>query len=151
MVDIHKITELLINFSERYKEGYCPDLKVSDYYELFPTTLPLEKNSLKWPNKFPNFDKPGIYFILNQNREILYVGKASMNRVLEDRLGDYFRYDENKKCSIKYMDKWTEKPFFVATIGFDQSLSYESPCLEEYILKNIDSNFPDNKIGRKKT
>ena len=47
---------------------------------------------------YPGYDRPGVYVMLGDAGEILYVGKSSAG--LGSRLGNYFRAGKSKKDGV---------------------------------------------------
>lgn len=105
-----------------------------------------------WPHKeipYPHCDRPGVYAIFNEKKEVLYIGKASNSSSIGGRLSSYFR---NKKsnpriCELKHHpDSWHGTPRFIMAAAVHKS--YQAPSLEEYLIRKMDP--PANVIGLKR-
>ena len=117
----------------------------SKLYDLFPElgkpNCLVEHN---WPQKWPHLDNAGIYALLSENLEVLYIGKASMNHGIGYRLSSYCSYVEGtKKCKLN--DEWEGKPRYVYSVAVPDQTKFEAPALEEYLIKEIQT--ANNKAG----
>jgi hypothetical protein len=138
----------------RFKNEYRLDtfkLDISDWYSLFPAARDeeLEKKRKQWPGAYPQSDRQGVYLIFNENKELLYIGKASMNNNIGSRLGSYFSY-ENDKVTCKVNHEWSSDPKYIITISVPNEMSFEAPALEEYLITEFAHSLPDNTMGTKK-
>ena len=116
---------------------------LSDWYALFPDEPEAAGAAFKWPAKFPNTGKPGIYFIFDAQQSLLYVGMTT--RDLNSRLGCYFGYESGwgSGCKIKDMQPtWKTRPCFVRTVAV-QSLE-EAPFLEKFLIQALRP--PENSL-----
>ena len=151
MVKLEDIEEKLNKYSKTYRRDDLPELKISGLYSLFPDKNPNITADVNWPNSYINGDKAGVYIILNQDMQVLYIGKASMSNTIGGRLNSYFAYEDDKKtCKVKSQN-WKGEPCFIATVAVDDSMTFEAPALEEYLIKNFSSSLIDNTIGTNRT
>jgi len=138
-------------YAKKFRNTSLPPLNISGLYDLFPyeeQILPEIIPVASWPDNYPNADKKGVYLILDDELNILYIGKASMNNWLGNRLGNYFGYENNtRKCKVWHTN-WTAKPRYVLTVGFNDTLGFEAPALEEFLLGTVETS--DNTIKLKK-
>lgn len=123
-------------------------LEISDWYSLFPTTKDndLDKHQKQWPEIYPHAEKKGVYLIFNENKELIYIGKASMNNNIGKRLGSHFSY-ESDKVTCKINHSWSSSPKYIITIAVPDGMSFEAPALEEYLITEFADSLPDNAIG----
>lgn len=147
MVKLEDIEEKLNEFSNTYRRDDLPELEISGLYSLFPDKNPNITVEKKWPDSYINGDKAGVYIILSQDMQVLYIGKASMSNTIGARLASYFTYEDDKEtCKVK-SQYWRGNPQFIATVAVDDSMTFEAPALEEYLIKNFSSSLIDNTIG----
>ena len=133
-----------------YKKQYHPNFQyeISGWYSLFPVVQnkELEKQCVLWPGKFPKSNEKGIYLIFDNNKVLLYIGKASMNNSLGSRLSSYFSYEDDKvTCKVNH--DWSSKPKYIVTIAVPKGMSFEAAAIEEYLIKEFADSLPDNKVG----
>lgn len=121
---------------------------MSGLYSLFPEegtgSIPVERS---WPDTWPYNERQGVYVIFGQDcSEPLYIGKASMNNFLGDRLSDYFGYDKPaRRCRIKDIN-WSERPMYIVTVPVPMGMAFEAAALEEYLIGRFQP--ADNKRGK---
>ena len=148
MTDYTWVKRLIDQYTQKYRSGSLPKLQVGDLLDLSPEQGNTKKQAKKnWENEWPNGDKAGVYIFFDNNLDVIYVGKASMNNTLSTRLYSYFRY--NKKtgaCKIKHND-WTTNPRYVLTVAVPTNMSFEAPAIEEYLICKMQPK--DNTIGIK--
>lgn len=77
--------------------------------------------------------------------KILRIGKASCDRTLGSRLGDYFEYGKNKEGVAKSNDYKGIK--YLVTIGLAKRRAFEAPAIEEYLIGKFNPRL--NKLGKK--
>lgn len=135
MENLSKVKELIIEYSEKYRNPNLSKYKVSDLYDLFPNEKTVHEVKHKWPDVWPFCSSAGVYIILDIDLNILYIGKASH---FGYRLGSYFMYDENKNCMLK--DSWKGNPRFVVTIAVPDDSKFECSSLEEFLILKIKPN-----------
>lgn len=121
---------------------FSEPLTISDWYSLFPHEEGCVDTPHKWPAKFPNAGKPGVYLIFDARMSLLYVGMTT--RDLNGRLGNYFRYVSGRGsgCRIneKMLPPWKTRPYYVRTIPLDDSS--EAQYLERFLIDTLRP--PDN-------
>jgi len=101
----------------------------------------------KWPEEWPNAGRSGVYLIFGEDRDLLYVGKASMSNSLGARLSSYFGYDENKvHCKVCHKS-WHKKPCYIVSVAVPENMLFEAPALEEFLISKLP--IPENTRGRK--
>jgi excinuclease UvrABC nuclease subunit len=144
---LKQIREALEEYKEKYRKPGLPDLVLSEPYDLTPDVKDAQfACKSQWNDTWPNSTRRGVYFILSATGRLLYVGKASMDNVIGDRLSDYFETDATtKRCRIVH-DAWSEAPRFVATVAVPVEMGFEAPALEEFLIEGLAPT--DNVRGR---
>lgn len=125
-----------------------PDLEpISDgvLYDLFPGRGDSKADmECRWPKKFPFLNRAGVYVFLNDDYEVLYIGKASMNHDLGSRVGSYCQYDKDgETCKLKH--QWEGEPRYVSFYAVPEKTRFEAPSLEEYLISEISTK--NNRAG----
>jgi len=118
---------------------------VSGLYDLFPSkphslAEPAEHN---WPVPYPSDQRAGVYLIYSDALELLYVGKASIGSCLGKRLYTYF--GAAQECVLKHTT-WTQSPRFMLTVAVPESMPFEAPALEEFLVERLAPT--NNSVGR---
>lgn len=95
---------------------------------------------------------PGVYVMLNQNGQVIYVGKA---KVLKNRVKQYF-YSNVKTDKVMAMVSNIEDFYYIITKTEVDALSLENNLIKKYkpkynILLKDDKTYPYIKINLKKT
>ena len=134
------MTEYLL----RYRRSDLPPLEISAPFDLFPSQ-PLPPGispQWTWVDCWPFSERAGVYLIYSDTFELLYIGKASTNRCLGQRLWDHFGAGDT--CILK--EFWPHPPRFVVNIAVPVELSFEAPALEEYLIRKLQPL--TNTVGR---
>jgi hypothetical protein len=138
---INHINELVKKFNLILQEEYkiktlSTDFKNEDQYLDF-------KNRNHFEYMYPKqVDKSGVYFILGFNsaeisKTCLYIGKASMNNSIGNRLDYYLKNSTtNSHNNILYHNKGNQFIEFLTVLPIDKENSFIAPALEEYLIKN---------------
>lgn len=87
-----------------------------------------------------NADKPGLYFLFDENLTLQYIGKASFGSNIGVRIGERF---SSKDC--RCMNPKFETVKFLATIALPRDRAFEASSIEEFLIVQIKS--PLNLIG----
>lgn len=146
--DINKLIEKVKDYVGTFRKSGMDEFEISEPYNLFPKEAKTIPTQLQWPDTWPNSGKAGVYAIFSTDGSIVYIGKSSMNSFLGARLSNYFGYAPDKKsCMIKGGD-WSIHPEFIVTIGVPDSMTWEAPALEEYLIQQLNPEL--NKQGRTK-
>jgi excinuclease UvrABC nuclease subunit len=137
MNTLDHLKEKIQLLSEKYNR-HDLNLEISDVYNI-------KKDFLK---PYPNSGFPGVYVFLDEQQQILYVGKASYNNFIGPRLGAYFkRGNEEKSEGIINNDFYRDVRYLV-TIPVHEDRAFEAPAIEEFLIKEL--NPPLNVIGKMK-
>lgn len=140
-MEIKEVIKLIKEYQYRYRNPLLKEFDISPIYDLFPDEN-TDKNFQKWSEKYHHNGRYGVYLILNDKYEVLYVGESSN---IGKRLGDYFGSCEDKSCFIKH-NTWRDKPRYICTIAVENNLWFERLSLEEYLIYKIQPI--DNKQGK---
>ena len=112
-------------------------LTMSDWYSLFPDEPDCVDTGYKWPEKFPNAGKAGVYLIFDSAMSLLYIGMTT--RDLNNRLGNYFGYVNGRGSGFlvkaNMLPPWKKRPYYIRTIPVMHS--EEAPILESYLIKTL--------------
>lgn len=130
----HKLNEAL-GLVRDYERRYNTAFEVSGLYSLFP-----KEGEYGFTQSWPFLDDGGVYLILNDLKEVIYVGKAD---VFGHRLYDHFH--GSKECVI-CEPGWKSKPAYVVNIKVPADRLYENLSLEGFLIKELDPE--DNTRGR---
>ena len=146
-----KLSEAL-NLVKKYSKGYRnPNMEkfdISDQYLLYPNENKLLEAGCHWPNSYPHATRQGVYLVCDANLDLLYVGKVSMNNTFGSRFTSYFCYESHSKtCKLRQPDGWSRKPHCIVTVAVPTGNSFEAPALEEFLIKELGSDLPDNTVG----
>jgi hypothetical protein len=127
--------DALSEYISKYRRDGLPDLRVSRIFDLFPMKHVSEGIAPKATefNKWPLGDDAGVYLIYSHSGSLLYVGKASMKRVLGQRLGDHF--GNGAECIPR--EDWSQEPRFLINIAVPGNMPFEAAALEEYLIKGL--------------
>lgn len=137
MAALSELRTAIDKFNQQFPRPGMKQCEVSASYD-----LPSD-----WPKTWPSSDHAGVYVLLNQEEEVLYVGKASFNRSLGSRLGDYFCYGENREASIKQERLKDQGVRYVVTIGVEHGHEFEAGAIEEYLIHELQPRL--NVVGRR--
>ena len=131
--------ELVEFYEENYRNPKLERFIISGLYDLNPEKEAQLEVESKWPKEWLNNGKAGVYFFLDENLEVAYIGKSNH---FGYRFGSYFEYDENKNCKTKHT--WKTNPSFVLTVAVPDESKFECTGLEEFLLSKIVTT--DNKL-----
>lgn len=138
---LQEVLELVNEYSEKYRHPNLAKFEISGLYDLYPDLHTVQFCSSKWPDVWEHCGNCGVYFFTDDNLEVIYIGKASH---FGYRFGSYFMYGENKKCQLK--DSRISDPRFVITVAIPSETSFESPALEEFLIRTVQPH--QNTIGK---
>ena len=122
-ITIEKLKEKINWYCERFKL----DLQPSDIYALYP-----QNNEYGWPAEYPNSTSAGIYAMLDNNKNVIYIGKSSN---IGYRMSNYFAYDDDKKCRLK--DYRVEGVAYLITFATMDNEKYACSSLEEFLISEL--------------
>lgn len=142
--DLHSV---VIEYGLKYFSGCDFNLELSALYFLNFEGRKVEgrhpvMGSWEDDNHWPNATQPGIYAILTEDLEVLYVGKS---RKLGKRLSDHFEHGKDRSTSVSPDNyEWTKPPCYVVTVAVQEP--YEAASLEECLIQKLGP--PDNTAGK---
>ena len=123
-----------------YQNRYNTRFEISEIYSLFP-----KGEEYGFTVSWPFLNEGGVYLILDENQNVIYVGKAD---IFGKRLYGHFREDkETGECVIQGPN-WINKPHYIINIKVEKDRLYENLSLEGYLIKVLDPE--DNIRGRDK-
>ena len=73
----------------------------------------------------------GVYILLTEKGQVLYIGKASGGRAIKHRLNKHLDRSGNLKPD---KHKWPALPKLVAVIALPGGHAFEAPAIEEYLI-----------------
>lgn len=120
-------------FHAQWRHPRLPPLEYSKVYSLFPQETLETPTRTNWPDNWPLADRPGVYLVIGEKMQLLYVGKSVS---LGYRLSSYFRWSAGRGsfCRIVHT-AWKTRPMFVATIAVAEA--FEAAALEEYLIAKL--------------
>lgn len=96
-------------------------------YYLFP-----KDGEYGWPEQFPFCGESGVYAFLDNNNNVIYIGHTYE---FGQRLSQYFKYDENRKCKVAN-DYYADAKSILA-YKVEKSEKYMCLALEEYLISKF--------------
>ncbi|EDZ65766.1 hypothetical protein NOC27_2446 [Nitrosococcus oceani AFC27] len=101
------------------------------------------KCNAQWPEIWPHAARAGIYAFLNEDSEVIYVGKASLRNSLGARISSYCGYGADREC--RFYGEWRSPPRYVLVVAVPDETRFEAPALEEYLIRELQPS--DNSAG----
>lgn len=114
---------------EEYNQLYGTSFTTTDPYHLFPG----EDGEYEFKDQlWPCNGHAGVYLILDDRNEIIYVGQSlSFGR----RFYRYFK-DVDGHCEVR-SSNWTKQPAAIVAIAAPDDKKYERLSLEEYLIERL--------------
>ena len=143
---MNDLEEAVLEYSFSFRHPNRSPIDISERYELFPVSQPVNANEAKWPNGYPFADKFGVYVMYSKEMELIYIGKASIG-YLGSRVSAYFGYLEprNRSSGCKIRDEWSKDPYYIYCLAVPDDSPFEAAALEEYLIGIFQP--PENKTG----
>ena len=135
MAKLDEVLKLVRLYEEKYRHPSLTRFSVSDKYDLFPGKENMENC---WPQCYPYADRPGVYSIMDDKDNVLYIGKSSV------AIG--ICYDGEGKCRVRN-PYWSTSPKYIVAIAVPFDSAFECAALEEFLLANVQTT--DNSIFQK--
>ena len=133
MAKLEEGLENINNYQENYRHPNLDKLEISGLYDLFPKHKTERIIVEAWPNKWIFSGEAGVYLFLDENLDIVYIGKANH---FGNRFGSYFSYaKDGKTCNLK--NNWKINPRYVVTVAVPNTSKFENLSLEGYLLSKI--------------
>ena len=130
-------------YAEHHRHPERPSLEVAPIYDLFPAEA---QSDHAWPDQWPHASRKGVYIIMDEQLNVLYVGKASFENTIGARLGSYFAFATDRACKI-VDENWSAPPRYVSSVAVPDDSAFEAPALEEYLIRKLVPR--DNTVGRR--
>lgn len=73
MAKLDEVLKLVRLYEEKYRHPSLTRFSVSNKYDLFPGKENMENC---WPQCYPYADRPGVYLIMDDKDNVLYIGKS---------------------------------------------------------------------------
>jgi len=140
-IDLQNVLKV---YCAQLRRNDWPELKPSEFYDLFPSIDPSISDSA-WPDTYPHVEKPGVYIIFDSEQCVLYIGKASWSSSFGARLSTYFGFGKSNECVLRKPHSWKGNHRFLVVIPMSEKLKFEAPALEEYLITELQPK--DNSIG----
>ena len=138
MAKLDEVLKLVRLYEEKYRHPDLTRFLVSNKYDLFPEKENMENS---WRQCYPYTDRPGASLIMDDNDNVLYIGKSSV--AIGGRLGSYFCYDDERKCRVR-SPYWSTSPKYIVSIAVPFDSAFECAALEEFLLANVQTT--DNSV-----
>jgi hypothetical protein len=119
-ITVDDLRSCLTELNEKYPRPGMAPLALSELCDSTDSALP-------WPHA----GNPGVYALFDANRELLYIGKASCNRTLGQRLRAHF----NKNGAAK--SQAFASVGYIATIPVPTDRAFEAPAIEEFLIARL--------------
>lgn len=123
-------------YQARYRHPNQPPFEIGKVVHLHPaqTRKSEEDGSSPWSDPWPFDKRAGVYFILSEDHQILYIGKTSMAQCLGKRL--YCHFGGGTECEYDAAG-WGTEPYFVVNIAVPLESPFEAPALEEFLIAEL--------------
>ena len=146
MAQLQLLLDAVETYQNTFRHPKLPKFEISELYCLFPDE---NWTGIKWPTTYEHTGRCGVYLMLPDENTVNYVGKTSMSSNFGSRLGSYFGYtDDRKGCRLWH--EWETKPRFLLTIAVPETMEFEAPALEEYLIREIPDGL-ENRMGIQST
>ena len=132
MANKHDALEQVEFYEKTFRNPDRDKFLKSQLYDLYPDKETVHEIKKSWPEPWEHSAKAGVYLFLDEDLEVVYIGKSNQ---FGSRFGSYFAYDYDKKCKTKHT--WIATPRFVITIAVPDDSKFESTALEEFLLSKI--------------
>ena len=133
MLRFETVRDMVKAYSRDFRHPNLPVFEISGLYDLFPLETTPHAVSAKWPDTWINSNRAGVYFVLDADLIVLYIGQA-LN--FGYRFGEYFKGGKGP-CKLNETHIWKGSPRFVETIAVPETSIFERLALEEYLISRI--------------
>ena len=108
------------------------------------SNTPVWKNNWEWKGSVPYHNKGGVYALLNDSEEVIYIGlgvskgggKYKEHGISRRLLSHVIKKDPAKKGTFIPKKKWSNVKD-IAAIGFDYEESYLAASLEAFLIREL--------------
>lgn len=148
MATVEDFKAAIGSYDATFRHPDRPGIEPSGLYDLFPEAPRVGAPSVEahWDETWINNTRAGVYTVLDDQQNVLYVGKSSIAGSIGGRLGSYFVYEQDGSRACRVKHHWTRSPRFVCTVAVPDDAPHEASGLEEYLIRELDP--PDNRHGR---
>ena len=87
------------------------------------------------PRQWPDATKPGIYAFFDKDRNLLYVGKASLGNAIGNRIGAHL--SSNPKRPWMRLDDKSKDAQFIVTVATAADQAFVAAALEEFLIREF--------------
>jgi hypothetical protein len=102
------------------------------------------KDPEQWKNPWPNSSAPGVYFIFDDQIDLLYVGLATDN--IGKRLSAHIPGSSTKELKQpEWVKKLDKEVGYVASLWLPEDMWFEGLAIEAYLIRKLRP--PENKKG----
>lgn len=123
---------------EEYNQTYNTTFVATEPYNLYPSKDGIcEFRDQSWPCN----GHAGIYLILSEDKEVLYVGQSLS---FGSRFYQYFK-DVNGTCVVR-SEYWSKTPTAIVAVPAPDDKKYERLSLEEFLIQGLQPC--DNERGK---
>lgn len=150
MADLEALTQAIERYTKEFRGPAMGQFKMGPLYDLFPEKgAAVEACQEAWPSMWPNCHDAGIYALLDEQLNVLYIGKASLRSSIGGRLSSYCAYNNDKTVRLKHEGYWTATPRYAWSVAVPVETAFEAPALEEFLIRELQP--PDNTAGNSGT
>lgn len=127
-------------------------LKPSGFFHLHPQ-LSKPINSPAWPEKVPNSDDEGMYFLFDAFEHLIFIGYAQNGVNIQQHLNLLFSYHPQNGTCVVEGDAWPSLPCYVVTLPLEnanQGASIRNYLMQRFPdLPNVRINLIEERAGKK--
>lgn len=146
MADLHALKQAVERYDAECRNPAMGQFSVGPLYDLFPEKGEgTESCEVSWPTMWPNCHDAGVYALLDEQLNVLYIGKASLRSSIGGRLSSYCAYRSDKTCRLKHDGYWTKTPRYAWSVAVPETTPFEAPALEEFLIRELQPS--DNTAG----
>lgn len=133
-ISISQIKEAIEEYNTRYNTRFY----IGNKYALFP-----KRGEYGYENEWPGNGHSGVYFVMNENDQLLYVGQS---KSLGERLNEHFPSKKENNIDIcTFKEKWSELPHYLYVATAPDDAIWERLSFEEFLIQKF--NPIDNTMG----
>jgi hypothetical protein len=129
--------EAIALYEAEHRHPNRAPFQIGPVVHLFPDTsltVATEETS-PWTAPWPFAERAGVYLIYSVDRQLLYIGKASMGQSVGKRL--YCHFGGNVKECVYNQSGWKPPPRFVVIVAVPEDSPWEAPALEEFLISKL--------------
>jgi len=112
-------------FNRRFKGPEIAELKLTEPYDI------VRDHPMKWPSA----ESKGVYCLLDDERNLLYIGKASWKSYIGNRLGAHLTSDSKKPWTS--IDAKSKGARFIVTVPLADEHAFMASALEEWLVTEL--------------